>query len=316
MPFLAAFALAALVQTDWKPYKLGGFQFRLPSPPVEKKIETAPKGSRYWVSMHNGKNVVVVAVSPLEPKDAGTPDAVLAAAVAGGVDGTDGALLGQADVLLSGWPGIEYRSRDGEGMNGIARVAVVGDKMVQLSVMGASEAAVKGPYELAVAGLALDKGAKAGPQKAAGPEFKAYKIGASSATVEMPREPKAEDVKLNGGATIHRFVANYGNRVYVAAYADIPEAERAKEEQFPTLLQALNDDVVGSLKGKALPSADAKLDGGYSIRTVAKVGTGGVARVESTIRDGRVYTLLAIVPSVWKDHAEPKRFFDSFKAGS
>ena len=266
--------------------------------------------------MHNGKNVVVVAVSSLETKPGVTPDGVLAAAVACGVDGTEGALLSQDDALFRGWPAIEYRPRDGEGLNGISRVAIVGDKMVQISVMGPSDAAVKGPYDLSVAGFALEKGTKEGPLKAAGPEFRPYKIGASPATVEMPREPKSEDVKVNGKTTIHRFVSNYGNRVYVAAYVDIPEAERAKEAQFPTLLQALNDDVVQSLKGKALPSVDAKLDGTYAIRTVARVGTGGVARVESTIRDGRLYTLLVIVPSVWKDHPEPKRFFDSFKAGA
>ena len=131
----------------------------------------------------------------------------------------------------------------------------------------------------------LEKGAKEGPQKVAGPEFKPYKIGASPATVEMPRPPKVEDVKVNpkpDAPIIHRFVSNYGNRVYIAAYADIPESERAKEEQFPTLLQALNDDVVQSLKGKALAfgGLEARRFVFHSDRCERRHGRGGARRVD------------------------------------
>lgn len=307
-----------LLQTGWKPYALGGFAFRLPSPPKEIEVPGSPKGSRYWTSLHNGKNAVVIAVSPLEANSARSPDGVLAAVVAGALESTDAVLVEQNDALLEGWPAIDYRWR-GAGLVGSGRVAVVGDKMVQIGVTGPSEAAVKGPYGLSVAGFALEKDAPKGPFTTPGPTFAPQKIGDSPATVALPRAPKAETIPVGdrpGAPVVHRFAAGYGNRVYVASYVDIPESEIPKEGDLPNVLQKINDDVVAGLRAKPLPSTDVKLDGAYAIRTVAKIGDEAVARIESTVRGARLYTLIAIVPAAWKDHPEPKRFFASFRAGA
>jgi hypothetical protein len=317
MPVVATLSFLALTQAPWKPYQLGGFSFLLPTAPVEQKAPANAKDTRIWTSLHANGNVVVVGVSTINDAEAlKKPDGVLAAAVAGTLDSQKGSLLSQTDSLLAGWPAVDIRVKTGEGLFGTARTAMVGNKMVQLLVMGKTEAAVKAPYEKAIASLGIGSQAK-GTQTVAGPNFTAVPIGASGASIELPRMPKEETFPINtkpDAPVMHRFVATYGNRVYIAAYTDLPGDKAPTDEaEIAKGLQGINDMVVGSLGGKPLPAVDTKLDGVYAIRNLVKMGSNGVARVESTIAGNRLYTLMAIVPAIWQDHPEVKRFFGSFK---
>lgn len=307
----------APVAAAWKPYPLGGFSFLLPSAPVEQKAPENVKDTRYWTSTHTGGNVVVVGVSTItDPEALKKPDAVLAAAVQGTLANQGASLVSQSDSLLAGWPAVDIRAKTGPGMFGMARTAMVGNKMVQLLVMGKSEAAVKAPYDKALAGIGIGTQAK-GTQTVAGPSFSAVTIGASGSSIELPRMPKEETFPMNAkpdAPLMHRFVATYGNRVYIAAYADLPKDKAPTDEaEIAKGLQGINDMVVGSLGGQPMPAVDTKLDGVYAIRSLVKMGSNGVARVESTITNGRLYTLMAIVPAIWQDHPEVKQFFGSFK---
>lgn len=316
MPALATLVLLGLAQTDWKPYQLGGFGFLLPSPPVEQKVEGSVKGARFWLSMHNGGNAIVILVSPLEEKAKTEPDGTLAAALLGTVESVSGTLVSQSDALVAGWPALDYRWKNAEGIVGSARAAAIDGSLVQIGVTGPSAEVVEGAFTLAVGGLDLLKREK-GPRIAAGPSFAPYRLGASPALVELPKGPSMETravTEAPGAATIHRFVSGYGNRVYIAAYVDIPEAERPPASEVSATLERINEDVVGSLGGKAEAPVETRLADGFALRTVAVLGEGkGVARVESTLRGGRLYTLIAIVPAVWREHPEPQRFFTSFR---
>ena len=315
MPVIALLAL----QTAWKPYTLEGFVFLLPTPPVEQKIPGTPPGSRYWLSMHNDRNAIVVTVAPLPKNDQTPPNGVLAAVVGGSIDAKGSKLLAQADATFAGYPAIDFKYRSVQGVFGLSRGVVVGDKLVQIGVTSLSEAAIKAPYDKTVAGMALSGNLVKGGQTVAGPVFSRRKLMESPASTEMPGESKERTAPVNSkpdALVLHTQSANYGNRSYTAAYAEIPEGKGPKEEEVSTALQAVNDDVVRSLKGKALPSVDTKLDGAYAIRTVASLGDNGVAIVISSFHGLRLYTLLAVVPAPWKDHPEPKRFLESFKAGA
>lgn len=325
MPLVATLSFLALTQAPkaqapaaaWKSYPLGGFTALLPSAPVEQKAPANAKDTHIWTSLHTGGNVVVVGVSTIADAEAlKKPDGVLAAAVAGTLESQKGSLLSQTDSLLAGWPAVDIRVKTGDGMFGTGRTAMVGNKMVQILVLGKTEASVKAPYEKAVAGFGLGTQPK-GTQTVAGPSFSPVTIGASGSSIDLPRMPKEETFPINpkpDAPLMHRFVATYGNRVYIAAYADLPKDKAPTDEaEIAKGLQGINDMVVGSLGGQPLPAVDTKLDGVYAIRNLVKMGSNGVARVESTIAEGRLYTLMAIVPAIWQDHPEVKRFFGSFK---
>lgn len=313
MPFLALLVL----QGGWKPYTLGGFVFQLPTPPVEQKAPGMPKGSRFWISMHNGRNVIAVGIAPIPPGGVQNPDAALAGMIAADLRATASTLVAQSDAAFSGWPAVDFKCRTPEGLIILSRSVVVGDKLVQIGVTGQSEAAVKAPYDKALVHFSLPAGAANGPLTVPGPTFVRRKLMESPASTEMPGLPHEESAPVNdkpGAMVVHRQTSTYGNRIYLAAYGDVPEDKLPKEEEIPNILQALNDDVIRGLKAKAMPSVDTKLDGAYAIRTVASLGANGVAIVVSSLRDGRLYSLVAVVPTPWKDHPEPKRFFDSFRA--
>ena len=36
-------------------------------------------------------------------------------------------------------------------------------------------------------------------------------------------------------------------------------------------------------------------------------------RIETVYDDGRIYTLVSVVPLIWKDHPEVARYFGSFR---
>lgn len=66
------------------------------------------------------------------------------------------------------------------------------------------------------------------------------------------------------------------------------------------------------MKAVSAVTTTAKIDGSDALVTVARVGNGGTVRIVSTLRDNRMYSLVALVPTVWKDNAEVDRFFASF----
>lgn len=226
MPAFACLLLT-LNQTDWKPYSLGGFGFRLPAPPVEKQMKPAPPGTRYWLSMHNGKNAIVIGIVPLSAEARKTPDVQLAAAVAGSLAEPGSSLLAQRDAWVSGWPALDYRYRDPSGLTSWVRVVVVDGRIVQIGVTGFSEVALKGPFRLAVADLTLPAGTPKGPQSGPGPTFAPYPLGGGLASVGLPRAHSVETLPVNdrtGALVLHRYSSSYANRFYLAAYADLTDA--------------------------------------------------------------------------------------------
>ncbi len=310
---LASLAFLALSQTAWKPYTLGGFGIQLPSPPVDASLPSV-KDTRSWRSMHNKLNAIVFGISTInDPKALENPDQILAASVAGTSASDPGELVSEKDILVDGWPGVDYLIHSDTGIFYNVRSMIIGDKMVQILVTGFSEAAVKPPLTRATASFTLGSTAK-GPQTVAGPSFLRQTLGASGAVIDLPRPPKEESAPFNDKVPmiLHRFSSFYENRDYLVVYADIPDAASAKEGDFDQLIQGANDSLVDTVHGTPTPSTDIVLDGSPGIRTIAKIGDAGLIRIETTIYKDRLYSLVSVAPACCKDSAEIKRFFASF----
>lgn len=319
MPVLLA--LLALVQTDWKPYTLDGFGVSLPSPPVEQKPPEAPIRVQVWGSPHNGQNGISIVTLTVPPsKDAfDRPDAFFNGEIAATLAQSGGKLIAETDHVVQGWPALDYEV-EASGTVGLTRAVIVDRHVVQILVIGPSRKAVRPPFDRVVASLRLPVNTPKGPLVAPGPVFSRQKLGESPATVEMPGEPKTHDQKINDSPdapVAHVFASPYANRMYVAQYVDVPgEAPPMPEEEDPSyfeFLRGVNDGVVGSFKAKAVSSEEVRLDGAPALRTHAKIGDTGSLRIETVYGDGRIYTLVSVVPAIWKDHPEVKRYFGSFR---
>ena len=269
MAILLPLALFAFVQTDWKPYKLDGFAFSLPTTPEESKLPDTPVGIRRWALTHNGRNMVSIATGTVSPpkSDDEKPDQFFTGTIAATLRESGGKLTAETDRIVGGWPALDYEF---EALGGVAlsRAVIIDRRVVQVLVFGSSRAAVRPPFERIVASLRLPANAPKGPLLAPGPVFSRQKLGESPATVEMPGEPKTNDRKINelpNAPVAHVFASPYANRMYVAQYVDVPgEAPPMPEKDDPTyfeFLRGINDGVVGSFKAKALSSDEIELDG-------------------------------------------------------
>ena len=313
MPALLALCL---LQTAWTTHSFPpGFSIDLPEPPIEMEPPGAPPGSRLWVSIQPGNRSIVVGWFPLNKGEKAPPDAILANTLAGSAKGAKSRVVGEKDVLLNGWPGVEFRMKS-PAVFAAGQSYVVDDAILQVALNNLTEKGVDAPAAKLFASLKLAPTKPKGPLTKPGPEMKRHPIGESGLSVELPKPPKVEDVPLEGDPNriLHRFTAPYMTRLFAAAYLDMPkEVNLDDPNQADQILGAVNADVVKSMKGKNVKDEPTTLAGHPGLRTTLTFGDGGYQRIETILYEGRIITLFARVPAYLAKSPQIEGFFASAK---
>lgn len=321
MPVLTSLIGLLALQGAWKTYPLGpGFRVDMPNPPqaISNGGVKVDAGAGSWFSLHQERNSVVFGYEPLKKGETTSSDEILRNSLYGVIDSFKGRLTAQRDLVLDGWPGVEFRVSNGDGMHAIGRTYVLKEGIVFLQMASLSATALNAPSTKFFASLKLPAAAGKGPVKVAGPEFKPYPLGTTGITVDFPKVPKAEDIDLPGTPkrTMRRHSAEYMNRAFVAATMEIPQEmlETLDQEKLDQLVSAMHADLVRSLNGANAQNGPAKLGDRDTLRTTFDIGNGkGYARAETLVLGHRTVTLFVVVPAPLAKSPEIDTFFASAK---
>lgn len=318
MPLLTPFVALLALQGGWKMYTLGpGLRVDLPTPPVKQPFDREDPTSTNWTSMHQDQNVIVVGFSRFKD-DSTPPDQILSGAIYGAMSAFEGKITLQKDLMLAGWPGVEYRLANSEGLHGICRQYVVQDGMVTMYVASSFPKALDAPATKLFSSLKLHSGAGQGTFKVAGPEFKPFPVGETGVTVDLPSVPKQEKFDAPGihKRTLYRYKSDFVNRNYVVGYIEIEEDELGTmdQEAIDDLLMTTHTVVASGLKTQVGRPVPVKLAGRNAFRTNFPIVKGVTqARLETTLVGRRVFIFLAATPTWLSKSPEIEKFFGSIK---
>ena len=316
MAFVPTFGPAAVDQSKWSLYALGGFSVALPSQPDLQTGPNIPAGYRAW-SATDGTSPYVFSLTEVKAEDAkAAPDALLAQCVAGILSSGKGLITGERDILFDGWPGVEIRYRQAANLEGRLQAFVVKNHIVNLVVthpLGSAEpdsatrffSSVKLPSD-------VEKGALTQP----GPELAKFDLDGSGFSAKVPKGVRSGPIKIGDGPTaveMHRFATAYLNRVYMGVVID-PPANASKDLDNDTTgkpAQAVNASIA-SLFGQTVTKTDSKDTSlGKDWTADFELGHALVGHLETYIRNNHTYSLLAIVPASLMQSDEVKGFFES-----
>lgn len=319
MPLLPALLSFVALQGAWKTYTLGpGFQVDMPTPPQANSSggRDMGKDGGVWVSMHQARNTVVFGYEGIKPNEPTPPDIILRNAVMGATDGMRAKLTAQRDILLEGWPGVEFRVSNAEGLYGIGRTYIVPGGIAQLIVAGTSEKALDAPATKYFASLKLPAAIGKGALKIAGPEFKPHPIPRTSLKINFPKPPKEETSEFPGPPkmTMYRHTADYMNRMFMVMTMELPEEtmNTMDPEGLEAFFGQLHDSTVEAAGGIKAQTAPGKLGEREVRRTTFWPANGlGYCRLDSFIVGRRVFVLVAAVPAPLSKSPEIDAFFNS-----
>lgn len=321
MPFISALAGLVVLQGAWKTYPLGpGFSLDFPTPPqaVSNGGQKTEPGAGTWLAIHQERNSVVFGYEPLRKGETAPADEILRNSLYGVIDSFKGRLTAQRDLVLNGWPGVEFRVSNGDGMHAVGRTYVLKEGIAFLQMASLSSKALDAPSTKFFASFKLPTQLEKGPLQKAGPEFKPYPLGSTGVTVAFPKSPKVEDVDLPGRPkrVMHRHSAEYTNRAFVAATMDIPQEmlDTLDQEKLDQLVSAMHADLVRSLNGTNVQNGPAKLADRDVLRSTFDIGNGrGYARAETLVLGHRAVTFFVVVPAPLAKAPEIETFFASAK---
>lgn len=318
--------LASQAKTDpWRPVFLpGGFSVQCPGP-VKRIVpgdgeEPMPPGFQGWMVLYKNAIFAITLGTTQETKQT-PPDQTLSTAQFGLLEG-DGTITAQKDILLNGWTGVEFDFSYETGVHGRSRAYVVGGSIVQAAVEWTDAEPAADVSRFLGSMMTPDKAGR-GPFKHAGPDLADYKLEGARLTVRLPAKPAKSEIAIGTPeipGKLFRFTAAYGNRQYLCVYTDMPKEltdliepgqEPADHEE--EMLQDVNDSAMTSMTPHGRHDMTYFLGKHKVLSSTAKMGHGGMVRVDS-FRDGtRIYSLMALIPEVLGETDEVKGFFKSMK---
>ncbi|MFI5386309.1 MAG: hypothetical protein ACHQ50_09335 [Fimbriimonadales bacterium] len=327
MSQLIALALWITLQTpidNWKTIVLpGGYSVDAPCELVEVSKglgeETMPAGCRMWLGLDSGAAYTVL-VGKMSPEETAktAPDRVLSNVVFGMLESrVKGEIRAQRDILFNGWPGIEVEVVGNPSLRAKTRTFVIRDTILQLAAIWKEPGFAPAGLSRFLDSMLIPKSAGRGPQQSAGPSFTICSLPEGKISVRLPSKPE-RTVHTFGSqdhpGTMIRFEADYGNRMYICAYFDLPDeamADLADHER--DLLQTVNGNAIEAAKGKGQHDVTYDFEKHTVLSSTAKLAGGGLARVDSFVRDNRVYLLMVEAPEPLMQTDEVKLFFSSIK---
>lgn len=315
MPALVGFVA---LQGGWKPYTLRpGIRVDLPTPPVEQPIDPEDPTTRNWLSIHQETNIIVVTHGTYKD-DATRLDQVLLGMLHGAQEASKGKILAQKDILLSGWPGVEYRLQSADGLYGICRIYAMKGELASILIGSNFTKKLDAPATKLFASVKLPAKAGQGPYKVAGPEFKTYAVGDTGVSIDLPNPPEVKTIEVPDvhKRKLHQHLSQYINRVYSIGYMEFEEDEIAgmSPEDIADDLRETHQHIASGLGVKTVRPVATKFGGRDAFRSTYPFQNGiGQARVESVLIGRRAFFAMALTPSALAKNPEIDKFFASIK---
>ncbi|HLK15227.1 MAG TPA: hypothetical protein VKT78_10510 [Fimbriimonadaceae bacterium] len=261
-----------------------------------------------WRFDTEGASYIVSTLPNYQKEDPGTPaDQELAAYVGGVVQEFEHPVFKrQRDALLNGWPGLEDVLE--VGIKGIGRLAVrlrvfaIAGSLYAVMVEYSPQSGLPAGAESYLASLTVKDAETPGPLKFAGPLFTPFSPEGGGYTIAMPSTPKPEAQSIGEGkqkTTGHRYIARFGNRIYVAGYALVPEflpdpGQGERNDAMITTARA----TLKAIGGKEAGQPRTVAIGGIDFVQIDFTGPGVLAgKVESSLVDRRFLVAWVAYPA-------------------
>lgn len=307
-----AYILGQKLPPKLTPYQLSpGIFVSLPASPTRMEIDE--KVGKMWMVPLSDDTLITLTVLSFDTKGQSL-DQSLAATLAGFMVGSKATQIDQKDLLLSGWPGLEFKGKSKENIVAWGQEYMVDNRVLQVVCSTQKPANGFSGVKTIFDSIRLPGG---GPQKVAGPDFQPFSFEGVPGSVLLPGKPKIEKLPVKDNPyhlTVTRAVAEYGNRTFLAAYMDLP-AEAADSTQPDAVVEALDKEsqsFVSGLGGKSLSRKSSTLDGNPLVTTEFSLGEGkGYGRVDAVYKDFRLYVYAVVFPTYLKGSEDVKRFFAS-----
>jgi hypothetical protein len=223
----------------------------------------------------------------------------------------------QRDVLLNGWPGLENVILGHDDTAVCMRTYDIDGTIYRLGVGYTSDSGRPDTSERFLTSLKGNSVAP-GPLITPGPVFQSFQPPTQSFSIFMPGTPRVEDEKITaaGPNTVsHRYLAEYGNRVYIAGYVDLEsDVSKASEGDQVKLLTLLLDHAASGLNAKPDGPPKPVTRNGVVFQFINAYTSDGVAaRIEATLEGNRGFAAVMVFPYGHAGSSDIEQFFNSFK---
>ena len=293
-----------------------GFSMSLPAKPEKwTKTNTGPMDIYFVIA--DGAGFMVGATKSIVTADSGSPDRHLAASIVGTLDASKGKLVQYRDVLLSGWPGIEF-SIEGPVETSLARNFLVDGRLISVAVSVRSLLPFPGYAEQVFDSLVLDDGAKVGPEISPDLPFKNLEITGEPFSVQFPGTPKEDSKSFGQGfetTVFHRFRYERDLRRFIFAYGIVPDAvlEHTSLEDRKEAREAIANEFLNAVHPMSQTVKTQRRNGNEWTTSFFRVADFESGRLEVLFADKRIYMMAEVGPDPWAKSPVFNRFFDSFK---
>jgi hypothetical protein len=249
-----------------------------------------------------------------------SPDQQIAGYLFAALSGnTDRRLVRYSDVLMDGWPGVEFAIEDKvQGETISSRCFAMNGHLVEFGAIYASGGELPAGLAPFFASIKQSGNPKYGP--VASTKFGTTHIEPDGVpmSLDFPGDVTDEPLDLSKDdlkATLHRFEYSRDMRTFNFSYMDLPDGAEAAipaegaEQLRTSTLESIIESFGATLKSSSTEQRDGNdwLTGQFDIKGI------GYGRVDVLYFKGRVYTLIAIGPEPWQESPEFKKFFDSFE---
>jgi len=256
-------------------------------------------------------------VSPEEQK-ALPPDQQLAAYVSGLlIDAPDRHVVRYNEVLMDGWPGVEYRIDDKkEGASTWSRCYCMNGHIIEVGTLFGTDAGAPDSATEFFDSVKQTGSRKCGPKSDCTFDFTRIQPDGVPVSIDFPADVKDDAVDLSKDEfkmVLHRFTFERDMRTFDYEYLDLPSDAEASlsADDITDLRQRALDSVIKNVEGEGDPASIQQRDGNDWLSANFHIGNAAFGRVDVMYFKGRVYTLIAIGPEPWSESDEYKRFFDS-----
>jgi hypothetical protein len=320
---IAALALSQAQdpQTAFQSYKLPiGLVASLPAKPEPVKPE---KGDDRKAFLSYGDDAVYfVSDSPVDKEEqkALSPDQQIAAYIFSAMS-EDRAkhLVKYSDVLMDGWPGVEFTIEDhNHGDTVFSRCFEIDGHLVEVGAIYASGGAQPAGLNPFLSSIRQSGAPKYGPVTSSNFGFTLVEPDGGPFRVDFPGDAKdnvRELGKEGPKSTLHSFEFVRDMRTFDFSYLELPDgAEDSMPADGPEQLRnATLDSILQYFEATKDSSTIEQRDGNDWLTAHFDIKGVGYGRADVLYLKGRVYSLVAIGPECFGDSTEFKKFFDSFE---
>lgn len=248
------------------------------------------------------------------------PDQQIASYIFGSMSESKGRhLIRYNDVLLDGWPGVEFAVEDRDlGDVVFSRCFAMNGHLIEVGAIyasGGTEPAGLTPF---FASIKQSGTPKYGPVSTL--QFAVTHIEPEGVPMRLDFPGDAQDKPIDlskddYSMTLHRFEYERDMRTFVFTYLDLPDGadDMLQPDNVDELRSKTLDSILNNFGGSKDSSTIEERDGNNWLTARFNIKGIGFGRADVLYLKGRVYTLIAIGPEPWQESPQYKQFFDSFE---